>query len=142
MEWGTPVQWGTFLLFCVPQSVKTKETNPTRPGSPTPCKCIHVSVSKFAASTNCEIWHSHVVVVQGRPRNVQKSVMHVQTCCFANLNILLFGSSRGSRLRRCLSSVLTTSRTAKSTQLQKPLCTSFIEHFTFLFIRSAFRGRF
>ena len=38
MEWGTPVKWGKFLLFCVPQSVKTKETNPTRPGSPTPCK--------------------------------------------------------------------------------------------------------
>ena len=38
MEWGTPVEWGKFLLFCVPQSVKTKETNPTRPGSPTPCK--------------------------------------------------------------------------------------------------------
>ena len=38
MEWGTPVWWGKFLLFCVPQSVKTKETNPTRPGSPTPCK--------------------------------------------------------------------------------------------------------
>ena len=38
MEWGTPVQWGKFLLFCVPQSVKIKETNPTRPGSPTPCK--------------------------------------------------------------------------------------------------------
>ena len=34
MEWGR----GRFLLFCVPQSVKTKETNPTRPGSPTPCK--------------------------------------------------------------------------------------------------------
>ena len=38
MEWGTPVQWGRFLLFCVHQSVKTKETYPTRPGSPTPCK--------------------------------------------------------------------------------------------------------
>ena len=38
MDWGTPVWWGKFLLFCVPQSVKTKETNPTRPGSPTPCK--------------------------------------------------------------------------------------------------------
>ena len=38
MEWGIPVQWGRFLLFCVPQSVKTKETYPTRPGSPTPCK--------------------------------------------------------------------------------------------------------
>ena len=29
MEWGTPVWWGRFLLFCVPQNVKTKETNPT-----------------------------------------------------------------------------------------------------------------
>ena len=38
MQWGTPVQWGKFLLFCVPQSVKTKETYSTRPGSPTPCK--------------------------------------------------------------------------------------------------------
>ena len=38
MEWGTPVRWGRFLLFCAPQSVKTKETNPTRPASPTPCK--------------------------------------------------------------------------------------------------------
>ena len=38
MEWGIPVWWGRFLLFCVRQSVKTKETNPTRPGSPTPCK--------------------------------------------------------------------------------------------------------
>ena len=38
MEWGTPVQWGKFPLFCVPQSVKTKETNPIGPGSLTPCK--------------------------------------------------------------------------------------------------------
>ena len=38
MEWGTPVYWRRFLLLRVPQSVKTKETNPTRPGSPTPCK--------------------------------------------------------------------------------------------------------
>ena len=34
MEWGTTVKWGWFLLF----SHKTKETYPTRPGSPTPCK--------------------------------------------------------------------------------------------------------
>ena len=36
-----------------------------------------------------KIWSFHVVVVQGRQRNVQKSVMHVQSCCFANLNLLL-----------------------------------------------------
>ena len=46
MEWGTPVFWGRFLLFCVPQSVKTKETNTTRPESPTPCKQARKSEKK------------------------------------------------------------------------------------------------
>ena len=32
----------------------------------------------------------HVAVVQQRLRNVQKSVMHVQSCFFASLNLLLF----------------------------------------------------
>ena len=34
-----------------------------------------------------EIRHFHVVVMQWRQRNVQKSVMHMQSCHFANLNI-------------------------------------------------------
>ena len=38
MEWGTPVWWGKFLLFSRSGGHKTKETYPTRPGSPTPCK--------------------------------------------------------------------------------------------------------
>ena len=38
MEWGTPVWWGWFLLFSRSGGHKTKETYPTRPGSPTPCK--------------------------------------------------------------------------------------------------------
>ena len=38
MEWGTTVQWGWFLLFSRCGGHKTKETYPTRPGSPTPCK--------------------------------------------------------------------------------------------------------
>ena len=37
MEWGTPVYWGWFLLFSRSGGHKTKETYPTRPGSPTPC---------------------------------------------------------------------------------------------------------
>ena len=37
-KWGTPVQWGWFLLFSRSGGHKTKETYPTRPGSPTPCK--------------------------------------------------------------------------------------------------------
>ena len=37
----------------------------------------------FTSSTKRKIRHFHVVVVQSR----QKSVMHVQGCCFANLNL-------------------------------------------------------
>ena len=37
-----------------------------------------------------EIRRFHVAVVQRRLRNVQKSVMHVQSCCFVNINLLLF----------------------------------------------------
>ena len=38
MEWETPVWWGKFLLFSRSGGHKTKESYPTRPGSPTPCK--------------------------------------------------------------------------------------------------------
>ena len=37
----------------------------------------------FTSSIKREIMHFHVVVVQNGQRNVQKSVMHVQSCCFA-----------------------------------------------------------
>ena len=36
-----------------------------------------------------EIRKFHVAVVQRWPKNVQKSVMHVQSCCFTNINLLL-----------------------------------------------------
>ena len=58
----------------------------------------------FPSSTKREFSHFHVVVVQRRQRNVSKSVIHVQSCCFANLNLLLFCPSRCRRRRRCLSS--------------------------------------
>ena len=61
----------------------------------------------FTSSTKGEITHFHVVVVQWRQRNVQKNVMHVQSCCFARLNPLLLCRSRWRRRRRCLSSPLT-----------------------------------
>ena len=48
-----------------------------------------------------EIRQFHVVVVQWRPNYVQKSVMQVQSCCFASLNQLLFCRSCWRR-RRCL----------------------------------------
>ena len=80
--------------------------------------CIEVQKKKeeesrclvFTSSTKGEIRHFHVVVVQWRQRNVQKSVMHVQSCCFANVNLLLFCRPRCRRRRRCLSSVITSSK--------------------------------
>ena len=47
----------------------------------------------------------HVVVVQQRQRNVQKSVMNEQSCCFANISLLVFCRSR-CRRRRCINSLL------------------------------------
>ena len=55
MEWGTPVYWGMFLLFCGPQTVKTKEINPTRPGSPTPCKQALNKDAIVRSFKKCEI---------------------------------------------------------------------------------------
>ena len=60
----------------------------------------------FPFSTTREIRHVHVEVVQRRPRNVQKSVMHVHSCCFDNVNLLYFCRSRCRRRRRCLSSLM------------------------------------
>ena len=44
----------------------------------------------FTSLTKREIRHFHVVVVQRRQRNVLKRVMQEQSCCFSNLNLLLF----------------------------------------------------
>ena len=59
----------------------------------------------FPSLTKREIRHYHVVVVimQRRQRNVQKSVMHVQSCYFANLYLLVYCCSR---CRRCSSSLI------------------------------------
>ena len=60
----------------------------------------------FTSSIKSEIRNFQVVVVQRRQRNVQtKNVIHVQSCCFANLNLLLFCRCCWRRHRRCLSSV-------------------------------------
>ena len=44
----------------------------------------------FKSSTKREIRQFHVVVEQRRQGNVQKSVMHVQSFCFVNLNSSVF----------------------------------------------------
>ena len=45
----------------------------------------------FTSSIKREITQFHLVVVQGRQRNVQKSVIHVQSCCFATPRACLHG---------------------------------------------------
>ena len=45
----------------------------------------------LTSSTKGEVRYFHVVVVQWRQRSTQKSVMHVQSCCFANLRACLHG---------------------------------------------------
>ena len=66
----------------------------------------------FTSSTKREIMHFHVLDVQWRQRNLGKSVMHVQGCCFVNLNLglLLFCRFRWRHRRRCLSFVITSYR--------------------------------
>ena len=59
----------------------------------------------FTYSTKREFRQFHVEVAQRRQRNVQRRVIHVQSCCFANLNLLLFWRSRCRHRRRCLSSL-------------------------------------
>ena len=51
----------------------------------------------FTSSIKSEIRTVHVVVVQRPQRNVQKSVMHVQSCCFANLRAYVYMEVRDPR---------------------------------------------
>ena len=44
----------------------------------------------FSSSKKLETVNFHVVVVKRRQKNVQKSVMDVQSCCFANLHLFFF----------------------------------------------------
>ena len=67
-----------------------------------PKDCIEVQEKKKKVVVLCSrSKHFHVAVVQWRQRNVQKSVIHVQSCCFANLSLLLFCRSRCRRPQRC-----------------------------------------
>ena len=71
--------------------------------------CIEVQekTKKVVVLCSREIRYLHVVVVHLRQRNVKKSVMHVQSCCTANLNLLVFCGCRWRRSSRCLSSLVT-----------------------------------
>ena len=66
----------------------------------------------FPSSTKCEIRHFQV---GRRQRNLQKSVIHLQSCCFANLNLLVFCLPRCRRRPPCLSSLTTGTARATAT---------------------------
>ena len=75
--------------------------------------CIKVQEKKKRAVVLCsrppqkkEIRPFDVVVVQRWQRNVQKSVIEVRSCCFANLTLLLFCRPRCRRRGCCLSSLI------------------------------------
>ena len=68
--------WSWILKDCIENQVKKKQ--------------IHYLVFIFSRSPLKVYLHGHfhvVVVVQRRQRNVQKSVMHVQSRSFANVNV-------------------------------------------------------
>ena len=62
------------------------------------CKGLYLCLRKelqnrclvFTYSTKREFRQFHVEVAQRRQRNVQRRVTHVQSCCFANIDLLLF----------------------------------------------------
>ena len=64
--------WRWILKDCIDRSSGREKEN----------RCL-----VFKSSTKREIRHFQVVVVQRRQRNVRTSVMHMQSCCFAYLNL-------------------------------------------------------
>ena len=59
----------------------------------------------FPSSTKRELGTFTLVDLQRQQINVQNSVMHVQSCYSANLNLLRFCRSRCRRRHRCLTSL-------------------------------------
>ena len=81
----------TLILFCLIRQMlaiflELNSKGPYRSSGKEKESCCLV----FQSLTKREIRHFHVVVVQWQQRNVQKSMMHVQSCCFATINLLLF----------------------------------------------------
>ena len=57
--------------------------------------------SPFSIKRAHEIRKFHVAIVQRQLRNVQKSVIYMQICGFANVNPILFRRFHGRRHRPC-----------------------------------------
>ena len=82
--------------------------------------CIKVQEKErnvFPSSTEPEFRHFHVVVEQWGQRNVKKGVMHVQSCCFANLKsiaCLPFSLPPASSLLKLPNYIKTSTLTSKT----------------------------
>ena len=72
-----------------------KEGNLGWTGKKGDCAKVQTDMVEFIAlpfpfSIKLKIWSFYVVVVQGQQRNLQKRVLHVQSCCFAHLTDCFF----------------------------------------------------
>ena len=78
----------------------------------------------FSSSKKLKIWSFHVVVEHRRQRNVQKSVMHVQSCCFTFIAFWRCGCDCGCgcRRRRSFARVLEERRTDARGLAFSPFC--------------------
>ena len=86
------------------RTVLTKEMDPARRWRVSSHK--NTAIWIFVFQSRRRFFHIFVVVQQWLS-NVQKSMMHVQRCCFANLNPLLFCRCLCRLRRRLLSSLKT-----------------------------------
>ena len=115
----------------------------TKPSIWTTIKVSNKSTLKF-------IWSSIIIirntcegkVVPRRQRNAQKLLMFVPSCCFSNLNLLLFAVLRLPSRRRCWSSLmLIPSKTAyKSSKELSPQANQYFNIIGFLEISRSFCG--
>ena len=89
----------------------------------------------FTSSTKREFRHFHVVVVQRRQRNVQKSVMHVQSCCFTCSTYCVFCRSRSAMKTK----TLTMTKVSQEDPVSGFLHTQYGEWFGFCSLLGTFR---
>ena len=93
-----------FHLICQ-MLAKFSGLNPTGPNL-----SLEKEKETFCVVFTYSVKRVHVAVVQQYLKNVQKSVMHVQSCCFTKINLLHFCRSLWRCCRCCLSSLLLWSR--------------------------------
>ena len=71
-----------------------------------PTEMLEIIALPFRFSSKLNMWSFHVVVVKEQQRNVQKRVMHVQSCRFAHQTYCFFWRSCCRRRRSFVRSLL------------------------------------